>query len=104
MGPCAGSTAPSRSIEPFERPSQGRFARNASSMIMLFAINASKERLMSQAVADVSVVICAYTEDRWADLLAAVELVRRQTRCAIEIVVVVDHHPVLLRRVQASLP
>jgi GT2 family glycosyltransferase len=59
---------------------------------------------MSQAVADVSVVICAYTEDRWGDLLAAVESVRIQTCRAIEIVVVVDHNPVLLKRVQASLP
>jgi glucosyl-dolichyl phosphate glucuronosyltransferase len=59
---------------------------------------------MSQAMVDVSVVICAYTEDRWADLLAAVESVQNQTRRATEIVVVVDHNPILLERVQASLP
>src|SRR5262245_43647174 len=35
------STAPSRSIEPFERAPQGRFARNASSIMMLFAITTS---------------------------------------------------------------
>ena len=33
-------TAPSTTIEAFERPPQGRFVRNAGSMIMLFAIMA----------------------------------------------------------------
>ena len=41
----------------------------------------------------VCVVICAYTFDRWDDILAAVASVRSQTTAAQEIVVVVDHNP-----------
>ncbi|MGW2120373.1 glycosyltransferase [Streptomyces sp. NPDC001758] len=46
----------------------------------------------------VSVVICAYTEDRWEDLLAAVASVRAQSRPALETLLVVDHHQALLDR------
>lgn len=45
-----------------------------------------------------SVVICVYTEDRWADILAAVESVRRQSLPALETLLVVDHNPRLLER------
>ncbi|MFF5186980.1 glycosyltransferase family 2 protein [Streptomyces sp. NPDC000345] len=45
-----------------------------------------------------SVVICVYTEDRWADILAAVASVRAQTHPALETLVVVDHNPALLDR------
>lgn len=50
-----------------------------------------------------SVVICAYTEERWDDLLAAVESVKRQTVRAQEIIVVIDHNPALLDRVRTAL-
>jgi glycosyltransferase involved in cell wall biosynthesis len=53
---------------------------------------------------DVSVVICAYSEDRWNDLVAAIDSVRAQTLPAREIVVVVDHNRGLLERVAAHLP
>lgn len=52
----------------------------------------------------ISVVICAYTEDRWAPLLAAVESVQAQTLPAREIIVVIDHNPHLLARVRARYP
>ncbi|MFI6105583.1 glycosyltransferase family 2 protein [Streptomyces sp. NPDC051310] len=45
-----------------------------------------------------SVVICAYTEDRWEDILAAVGSVRRQSRPALETLLVVDHNAALLER------
>ncbi|MFF3248108.1 glycosyltransferase family 2 protein [Streptomyces sp. NPDC002870] len=45
-----------------------------------------------------SVVICAYTEDRWEDILAAVDSVRRQSLPALETLLVVDHNPALLDR------
>ncbi|WP_455354674.1 glycosyltransferase family 2 protein [Streptomyces sp. SYSU K217416] len=48
--------------------------------------------------ADISVVICVYTEDRWEDILAAVSSVRCQSRPALETLVVVDHNPALLER------
>lgn len=45
-----------------------------------------------------SVVICVYTDDRWEDILAAVESVRHQSLPALETLVVVDHNPALLER------
>jgi glucosyl-dolichyl phosphate glucuronosyltransferase len=59
---------------------------------------------MSQAIYDISVIICAYTEKRWDDLVAAVESVQRQTLPASEIVIVVDHNPRLLARVKDYMP
>jgi glycosyltransferase involved in cell wall biosynthesis len=46
-------------------------------------------------VPTVSVVICAYSDERWTDLQSAVESIRRQSRAAHEIVVVIDHNPAL---------
>ncbi len=52
-------------------------------------------------MSDISIIICAYTEDRWDALVAAVESVQGQTLPPEEIIVVVDHNPQLLKRVQA---
>jgi GT2 family glycosyltransferase len=48
-----------------------------------------------------SVVVCAYTRERWSDILAAVASVRAQTTAAEEILLVVDHNPALLRGLAA---
>ncbi len=53
---------------------------------------------------DISVVICAYTEARWDDLVAAVDSVRRQSAPPREIIVAVDHNPRLLARVREHIP
>lgn len=45
-----------------------------------------------------SVVICAYTEQRWEDLLAAVTSVRGQRHAPLDIILVIDHNPRLLER------
>ena len=51
----------------------------------------------------VSVVICAYTLDRWDDLLAAIASVDDQREAtALEIVVVIDHNQALFERVAAA--
>jgi glycosyltransferase involved in cell wall biosynthesis len=55
-------------------------------------------------VSSISVVICAYTDERWDDVISAVESVRRQTAAPKEIIVVVDHSPTLLKRVRHALP
>jgi GT2 family glycosyltransferase len=47
-----------------------------------------------------SVVVCAFTERRWADLRAALESVRGQTMPPGEVVLVIDHDERLLARVQ----
>ena len=51
-----------------------------------------------------SVVICAYTERRWDDVLAAVRSVRQQSFPPLEIILVVDHNPALLERLAGELP
>ena len=47
---------------------------------------------------DVSVIICVYTEDRWDDLLAAVDSALHQSLPPLEVLVVVDHNSRLLER------
>lgn len=51
-----------------------------------------------------SLIICAYTEERWDALVAAVASVQRQTLPATEIIVVIDHNQPLLERVRQHLP
>lgn len=52
-------------------------------------------------IVDVSIVICAYTEQRWEWLLDAVASVRSQRVCPREIIVVVDYNPSLMARLRA---
>jgi GT2 family glycosyltransferase len=59
---------------------------------------------MTCGIQNVSVVICAYTEARWDDLVAAVKSVQCQTIPPKDIVVVIDHKPGLLERARAQLP
>jgi glycosyltransferase involved in cell wall biosynthesis len=51
----------------------------------------------------VSVVICAYTEDRWDDVLAAVRSVQEQSLAARETILVVDHNRRLFERLSGEL-
>jgi len=51
----------------------------------------------------VSVVICAHSDQRWDDTLAAVDSVRRQNYAAKELIVVVDHNPHLFGRLKSTL-
>lgn len=50
----------------------------------------------------VSVVICAYTEDRWALLQRAVSSVQSQERAPVEIILSVDHNAALLERCRSE--
>jgi glycosyltransferase involved in cell wall biosynthesis len=52
----------------------------------------------------VSVVICAYTEERYGDLMEAIASVRSQSVPAYETVVVCDHNESLLERVRRDAP
>src|SRR5262245_11775286 len=66
--------------------------------------NDNAEIAMPQNMLDVSVVICAYTEKRWDDLVAAVASVQQQSLSPRETIVVIDHNPALLDRVRAHMP
>jgi len=59
---------------------------------------------MTQATADISVVICAYTEDRWHDLIVAVRSIQHQQVAPREIIVVIDHNPELFVRARTHIP
>lgn len=50
-----------------------------------------------------SVIICAYTEERWTDLLEAVKSMKNQSIALDEIIVVIDHNPHLFERTQAHI-
>jgi GT2 family glycosyltransferase len=49
-----------------------------------------------------TVVICAYTEERWSDLESAVGSIREQTHRVHQIVLVTDHNPALLTRARRT--
>ena len=51
-----------------------------------------------------TVIICAYDEQRWEDLCAAVASIAAQEVPAAELVVVIDHNPALLERVRVAFP
>jgi glycosyltransferase involved in cell wall biosynthesis len=51
----------------------------------------------------IGVVICVYTEARWGLILDAVASVTAQSRPADDVVVVVDHNPGLLARLESAL-
>ena len=52
----------------------------------------------------ISVIICAFTEERWYELMAAVESIQQQHTPPCEIIVVIDHNPPLLERARNQIP
>jgi GT2 family glycosyltransferase len=58
--------------------------------------------VLSEAM-DASVVICAYTLDRWADIVAALASIRAQEPPAMEVILVVDHNSALVDKAHAEL-
>ncbi len=53
--------------------------------------------------ANISVVICAYADERWDCLLKAIDSIRHQTVTPHEMIVVIDHNPHLLNRLQLEV-
>lgn len=49
-----------------------------------------------------SVVICAYTEARWTELVTSVESLRVQRLAPYETILVIDHNPTLLNRARET--
>lgn len=52
----------------------------------------------------ISVVICAYTEDRWDQICVAIGSVRKQSLPSLEIILVIDHNPALFQRAKTAFP
>lgn len=53
---------------------------------------------------DFAVIVCAYTDERWNDIIEAIESVRSQTVQVGEIVLVIDHNEELFVKAQAQFP
>ena len=53
---------------------------------------------------DISVVICAYTEERWQHLVLAVESIQQQHVSPKEIIVVIDYNTALFERTRMHIP
>jgi GT2 family glycosyltransferase len=62
-----------------------------------------QERTAPAPARAISAVICAYTERRWDDIVAAVESLREQTVPTDEIILVIDHNQDLLQRAVRDL-
>jgi len=60
--------------------------------------------LATAARPSVSVVICAYTEDRWQKLSWAIGSIRDQQQAPCEVILVIDHCPPLLERSRREFP
>jgi GT2 family glycosyltransferase len=58
---------------------------------------------MSDHPDSISIVICAYTEERWPELIEAVASLHQQTVRPREIIVVIDHNPALMARAREGL-
>jgi len=59
---------------------------------------------VSTAPPAISVIICAYTDERWENLVAAVASVRTQTLPALETILVIDGNDGLERRAREAFP
>jgi GT2 family glycosyltransferase len=59
---------------------------------------------MTWSEVDISVVMCAYTDARWDELVTAVASLRQQSALPREIIIVIDHNPILQERVRAHVP
>jgi GT2 family glycosyltransferase len=59
---------------------------------------------MTDSSGQAAVVVCAYSEERWPDLAAAVASVQQQTVAPEEIAVVIDHNRSLFERAVSGFP
>jgi len=59
---------------------------------------------MTSAPSSVSIIICAYTLDRWLDICEAVQSALRQDPAPEEVILVIDHNTELEERARAAFP
>jgi GT2 family glycosyltransferase len=67
------------------------------------ALGLSRDGRRASSFKSLSVVIAAFTEKRWSDLVDAVASVKKQSLPAKEIIIAVDHNPSLLRRITTEI-
>jgi cellulose synthase/poly-beta-1,6-N-acetylglucosamine synthase-like glycosyltransferase len=65
---------------------------------------ASRAQPDAATLPSVAVVICAYTDERWDDILDAVASVQSQQSAIHDLILVVDHNPSLQERLAERLP
>lgn len=58
---------------------------------------------MTQTTSHISVIICAFTEERWDATVAAIQSAQQQTLPPDEIILVIDHNPALLERARTNI-
>jgi GT2 family glycosyltransferase len=68
------------------------------------AVRPAEQSASPASALAVSVVVCAYADDRWTALQAAVESVLLQTSPTHELIVVIDHNETLLDRARRRWP
>jgi hypothetical protein len=66
------------------------------------ANHCTRQGEMSKDSALISVVVCAYTHERWSDLVKAISSIQRQSRPVDEVVLVIDHNPSLYKMAQGA--
>jgi glycosyltransferase involved in cell wall biosynthesis len=64
----------------------------------------ASNNLLDSQLPTSSVVVCVYTENRWAAIVESVSSVQHQTLPPREVVVVVDHNSELFSRCSSELP
>ena len=92
--PAGGGTPLALAAPPGRPPDEGRPAVGT-------AVLDHTEILIRPAV---SVVVCAFTEDRWEDIRRVLGSLRAQTEAPGEIILVIDYCPALLRRASLAFP
>jgi glycosyltransferase involved in cell wall biosynthesis len=81
----------------FQKP-EGVVTSNAGS------VGASGQSPAASDAPTVTVVVCAYTQQRWPELTLAMESVSAQRTPPAELILVIDHEPMLLDRARAAFP
>jgi glucosyl-dolichyl phosphate glucuronosyltransferase len=59
---------------------------------------------LAKASLQASVIVCAYTEERWPQIQLALDSVVKQTVRPCQVIVVSDHNPALFERLKAEYP
>jgi glucosyl-dolichyl phosphate glucuronosyltransferase len=71
---------------------------------MTVSVDAPEPTAERNRATTLTVVVCAYTLERWPEIGAAVESLRCQTRRPDQVVLVSDHNDELLERARAAFP